>query len=51
MVPAKVILLPFLAFLHDGRLGDRLVGWTCCSIPLGPRPEAVRSAAERFQPC
>jgi predicted acylesterase/phospholipase RssA len=41
-------LLPFLAFLHDGRLGDRLVA-DLLPIPLGPGTKLIRSAAEEVQ--
>ncbi|MCP9841661.1 patatin-like phospholipase family protein [Synechococcus sp. J7-Johnson] len=41
-------LLPFLAFLHDGRLGDRLVA-DLLPIPLGPETKLIRSAAEEVQ--
>jgi len=41
-------LLPFLAFLHDGRLGDRLVA-DLLPIPLGPGQKLIRSAAEEVQ--
>lgn len=41
-------LVPFLAFLHDGRLGDRLVA-DLLPIPLGPDKKLIRSAAEEVQ--
>ncbi len=41
-------ILPFLAFLHDGRLGDRLVA-DLLPIPLGPGTKLIRSAAEEVQ--
>jgi len=41
-------ILPFLAFLHDGRLGDRLVA-DLLPIPLGPGKKLIRSAAEEVQ--
>ncbi len=41
-------LVPFLAFLHDGGLGDRLVA-DLLPIPLGPDKKLIRSAAEEVQ--
>ncbi|MCP9826354.1 patatin-like phospholipase family protein [Synechococcus sp. EJ6-Ellesmere] len=41
-------LLPFLAFLHDGGLGERLVA-DLLPIPLGPDKKLIRSAAEEVQ--
>ncbi|MEA5414378.1 patatin-like phospholipase family protein [Synechococcus sp. BA-132 BA5] len=41
-------LVPFLAFLHDGCLGERLVA-DLLPIPLGPDTKLIRSAAEEVQ--
>ena len=41
-------LLPFLAFLHDGRMGDRLVA-DLLPIPLGPGKKLILSAADEVQ--